>query len=164
MQRSVRDLLQECGDPASVALIGLGNSDRADDGIGIGVAEALCDQFPQNVFSENRRTLEGIVFDLVEREEIRIILFLDATHFSGEPGSIQLFNNDDAQSFTSSFTTHKVPITLLMDVIQQKGKESYLIGIQPGTLHMLAPMSNAVQETFTGLTALFESFYAKKGD
>ncbi|MCU0853045.1 MAG: hypothetical protein MUC90_07345, partial [Thermoplasmata archaeon] len=58
-------------------MLGLGNTDRADDGAGILVAEALKKRFPLFSFSEHDG-VEGTVLDISERSEDATIIFVDA--------------------------------------------------------------------------------------
>ena len=131
----------------SLALVGMGNRDRADDGFGLDLARRLKDRWPGLVFSEEDRSVEGIVFDLITREDIEVVLFIDAAHFGGEPGDLKLFDILDAEKFVPSFSTHKVPISLLMGLVHQKGKTPYLLGIQPKDTALFAPMSNVITST-----------------
>ncbi|MEJ2627528.1 MAG: hypothetical protein P8078_03080, partial [bacterium] len=67
---------------ASPALVGLGNTDRADDGFGLKLAERLKPGFPTRFFSESDKAVEGIVYDFLE-SHFDLIIFADAVHFKG---------------------------------------------------------------------------------
>ena len=129
----------------SIVIIGLGNPDRADDGIGIALAEKLRERFPGRSFSEQDRSVESIVIDCIENNRVGVILFIDATDFGGEPGEIRLFTLKETERFVPSFSTHKVPITLLMGLVNQKNKKSFLLGIQPQSIGFLGKMSPIIE-------------------
>ena len=130
----------------SLAVVGLGNRDRADDGFGLQIVSLLKGRFPHRVYSEEERSIEGVVLNLAEREEIQSILFLDAASFSGEPGEIRLFSEEEVRHFVPALTTHKVPMTILVDWIIRAGKMPLLLGIQPECLSFMARMSSKVEK------------------
>ena len=135
----------------STIIIGLGNPDRSDDAVGIRFGSRLKSHFPGRVFLETERSSESIVLDLIENETISHVLFVDATDFTGKPGEVRLFNHQDAKHFIPSISTHKVPITLLMDLLIHHHKEPYLLGIQPGNLALFGQMSDENQKTMKEL-------------
>jgi hydrogenase 3 maturation protease len=134
-----------------IAVVGLGNEDRADDGFGLHLARRLKDQWPGPVFSEEKRSAEGIVFDIHEREDIDVILFVDAMDFGGKPGDVKLFDVEDAKRFVPTFSTHKVPITLLMGTLVQYGKKPFVMGFQPARLDLFQSMSSVAQTALDGV-------------
>jgi hydrogenase maturation protease len=143
--------LQSISKSESIAVIGLGNPDRADDGLGIILSEKLQRKYPERVFSERQRSVEGIVINLLERKEIDTFIFVDATDFGGEPGETKLFTAIDMERFMPAFSTHKVPISMLMDLIVQQGKKPILLGVQPGSVELLGEMSPGVLKTMKDL-------------
>ena len=145
--------------PGAVILVGMGNRDRADDGVGLELAEKLKDRYPNRVFSEQEKSVEGIVFEQVDRKDVETILFIDATDFGGSPGDVQCFKAEDAQRFVPAISTHKVPMTLLMEVIEQHGKRPLLLGIQPESLDFLGPMSPSIVTTLHRLEEAFLRFF-----
>jgi hydrogenase maturation protease len=147
----MKKLLQSISKSESIVVIGLGNPDRADDGLGIMLSEKLQREYPERVFSERQRSVEGIVIELLENKAIDTFIFVDATDFGGDPGEIRLFSAEDSERFMPAFSTHKVPISLLMDLIVQHGKKSVLLGVQPGSVELLGEMSQDVIQTMKAL-------------
>ncbi len=148
--------------PDSVVLVGLGNLDRADDGCGIILAENVKARFPERAFSEKERAVESIVLDLLEKEEVNAILFLDAADFGGSPGDIRLFGPEDAESFQPAFSSHKVPMTLLMQIITQQGKYPFLLAIQPETLEFLGRISPVISRRIVSLSELLQRWFEER--
>ena len=146
--------LCKAADPKSWILIGLGNQDRADDGFGIVLAEALIADFPDRVFSEDRRSAEGVVLDVCDNPFIRAVLFLDAADFGGRPGDVRLFSSENLSDFVPALSTHKVPISILFGLLSTRGKHPFLLGVQPGSLDFLGLMSDPVQKTVETLTGM----------
>jgi hydrogenase maturation protease len=139
----------------SLAVIGLGNPDRADDGFGIILTAQLKDCFPDRVFSEQERSIEGIVFDLLDRDGIAIILFVDVCDFGGEPGEMALFDFKSVERIIPAISTHKVPISFLMGIIRQRKKIPFLLGVQPLSLEFMGEMSNPLKNNLRILGDFF---------
>ena len=160
MSTPFNNLLGKLKFSGSIVIIGLGNPDRADDGIGIALASRLKAISPERVHSEEERSVEGIVLNLLDHEEVGAILFIDAADFGGKPGEFKLFSSEEIDKFVPAITTHKVPISLLMGLIQQKNIEPYLLGVQPESLEFLGEMSKSVRKTVSilekALTQLLE--------
>ena len=121
-------------DPASLAVIGLGNPDRADDGIGLAVADALAVDFPHRVFSESQRPADGLVMAMIGRPDIAHVLFIDAADFKGEPGGVRLFDPDEIHAFRGALSTHQTPMTVLIQLLEAHGKRPWILGVQPASL------------------------------
>jgi hydrogenase maturation protease len=130
----------------TLVIVGIGNSERGDDGCGLQIAFQLKARSQKRAFLETEKSVESFVQDFIEDESIETILFIDATDFGGKPGvEFQLFTAAGAKRFVSGVSTHKVPITLLIGLIRQRGKTFYLLGFQPGNLEFLGKMSPAVK-------------------
>lgn len=138
----------------SVIIIGLGNPDRADDGCGIELANRLKARFPERAFSETGRNVESIVLDFLEDPSVSAFLFVDAADFGGDPGDVKLFGPEKAGSFSPSFSTHKVPLSLLAGLILQHGKKPFLLALQPSSLKFMGPVSSMIEER-TGELEIF---------
>jgi len=131
---------------ASTAVIGLGNPDRSDDGIGVEMARQLKRRRPEHVFFEPEHNPEDVVLELLETERIRNVLFIDAVDFGDKPGAMKLSGAADAKRLLPAISTHQVPITLLMELLQAKGKQSRLFGIQPGSAALFSEMTDSVKQ------------------
>ena len=157
--KKVLSILQTMA-PESVALIGLGNEDRADDGFGIMLASRIKDRFPDHVYSEKDRSVEGLVFDLLERPDIRNILFVDLADFGGSPGELSLFDGESAEQFIPVFSTHKVPIVFLIQMVIQQNKTPYILGVQPLSVTFIGTMSEPVALRLNELEEFFIGYWS----
>lgn len=137
-------------------VIGLGNSDRADDGLGLILSEKMKARFPKRIFSETESPPENIVLDYLNDEKVKGFLFIDAMDFGSKPGTIRLFTQDDASSFVPPLSTHKVPITLIMSVIVQHDKVPLLLGVQPESLELMGELTEPVKKTLIRLESVLE--------
>lgn len=144
-----------------MVVIGLGNSDRADDGVGLVLVSKLQACFPDRIFLETEHTLETLVLELLEREDVRMVLFIDAAHFGGKPGDIRFFHAEDIERFIPMLSTHKVPISLLMHLIRDRGKNPVLLGIEPKSVALFGSMSPEIQSTMNRLEMVIKGCLLK---
>lgn len=113
-----------------VLVIGIGNRDRGDDGIGSLIAERLIKEGFENVL-DCERTPENYISKIIEKRPEKII-FIDACDFGGEIGEIRIFKKEEWQNFKNfSLSTHTLPIPLLISLIEKlTNSEIFLLGIQ----------------------------------
>ena len=141
----------------SIVVIGLGNIDRADDGVGLVLASKLRVSFPERVYLETEHGLETLVSGLIDREDVQTILFVDASRFGGNPGEIKFFYAEDIKRFVPVLSTHKVPISLLMGLICDRGKNPVLLGVEPKSVELFGSMSSEVENTIEQLEKIIKS-------
>lgn len=146
---SILNALIGCLCNKSTALIGLGNPDRADDAVGILLAAKCRTIFPDRVFLETETSVEGVVLRILDDPSIGLVWFVDAAAFGGSAGEIRKFEVRDADQFVPAISTHKVPMTLLMNLLAQHGKTAFLLGIQPGVLDFMGKMSDSVNKVIS---------------
>jgi len=159
MNKQIIEFLESNTNPGSVVLIGLGNPDRADDGFGIDLVGRLKSCCPDRIFSEQEKSVEGIVLELLEREEIDTIVFVDATDFGGNPGELEIFTAEDVDRFVPALSTHKVNISILIELIEQHGRKSFLIGVQPKSVAFMEEMSPHVKKVIDWLEVSLHKFF-----
>jgi hydrogenase maturation protease len=157
-EEALLNRLSQLVEPESLSIIGLGNSDRADDGAGIQIVTKLKARFFERVFLETEQGVEGLVFDCLENQSIKSVLFIDAVNFQGRAGEIRLFTIHDAGQFVPAISTHKVPLTMLMELIEKHHKNPFLIGIQPKSIELFGKMSSEVAKAVQALDKLLIDF------
>ena len=155
---SILKFFIDCLRRNSAAVIGLGNPDRADDAVGILIAARCKTLFPDRVFMETDVSVEGTVLRILENRSIESVWFLDAVDFGGAAGEIRKFDIEDADQFVPAISTHKVPMTLLMNLLKQHGKEAFLLGVQPCTIDFLGEMSGGIKKVVSGVEEYLSEF------
>jgi hydrogenase maturation protease len=143
--------------PFEIALIGMGNRDRGDDGAGIHIAEAFKNKSPY-IFSEAERSVESFVMELKDIRHIKTVLFIDAVHFNGKPGEARLFNSSDVQRIMPAVSTHQISLSPLVELLVQCKKEVFLLGIQPETTALMLKMSHSVEMTIRQIERQLSEF------
>lgn len=139
-----------------VAIVGVGNRLRGDDGVGSVIAEQLQllgvrdeERGTENV-APNATVIDaetvpenylGLLLDL----KPDVVLFVDAVDFGGRAGEWVLLPLSVLGDKVPS--THTVSLKLLGQILETNGVESWLLAIQPGQIGFGAPMSEAVIST-----------------
>jgi hydrogenase maturation protease len=137
-------------------VIGLGNPDRADDGAGIQIVSNWKARLDRRAFLETEVSAETVVLDGIENPEAGVFLFVDAADFGGTPGEPRLFGIADQGRFRSAYSTHQVPMDLLMGLIESRRKEALLLGVQPGSVEPFGGMTWDMSEMVRRLSELTE--------
>lgn len=135
-------------------VIGLGNPDRADDGAGIEIVSLWKARLNKRAFLDTETSVETAVFDGLENPDVDAFLFVDAADFGGRPGEVHLFDSEDTECFRPALSTHKVQLDLLMQVIATKGKQAFLLGIQPGSVELFGGMTEEIAEAVKTLKSV----------
>jgi len=126
---SLLKIIEDLRDKESIAIIGLGNTLRRDDGIGVYVASKLRSSL------RNVRGVEVIVaedrVDYAARELMKLkpnlIIVIDAMEFHGSPGEIRIAKLEDVEEPYAY--THRIPIKTVFKLMGIKAP-TYVLGIQ----------------------------------
>ncbi len=156
LEEQLRILFDKPEDRLGLVIIGMGSRDRADDAAGLLIADSLKEKWPQICFSEDERPAESHLFKLSRTRSIEVLILIDAVHFGGMPGSIRLFHKEAFSSVQPAVSTHRVPLSLMMQMVQPTGADIVLLGIQPATTEFMASVSAAVRHAAGILTDLLD--------
>ncbi len=122
-------------------VLGVGNSQRGDDGAGCYVISRLktknkldCGNAPEN-FTGRIRSFSADV-----------ILIVDAVDFGGGEGGTILTEASNARGVALS--THSLPLSLFCTLFPESAV--YLLGIQPSDFTRLSPKTRAAAERIAG--------------
>ncbi len=157
-EEDLRKAVKELAGKDAIYALGLGNTDRADDGAGIIVAEALKRLFPSFAFSEHDG-VEGIVLEISQKKEDLIVFFIDAANLHLKPGSIRMILKDDIRS--SEVTTHRVMVSLMASILERAGKRSAVIGIQPERIEFRGNVSGSVHRACESVSSVLKGIMTK---
>ncbi len=133
-----------------VAICGIGNRIRGDDGVGPEVIRALRPDIGerkagQDVFLVDcEYSPESLLGDLQKYSPDKVIL-VDAVDMGEKPGSIGIVDMHSIKKQTMS--THKLPLNMFIDYLQGRMKFKLLfIGVQPKQTGFNQEMSREVRE------------------
>ena len=88
-------------------------------------------------------------------EDARLVL-VDAADMALPVGSIRLLDKRDVAR-KSMFTTHSLPLSILIEEIEQSCDDIVFVGIQPGDTEFYNPMS---PEVFDAVDAVYDAVAA----
>ncbi len=135
------------------AFVGIGNTDLGDDGLGIKLAETLRGAGIGNVLvadttPENHAAALG-------REHYDTVIFLDAVHSGGEPGSVILMEASAISSAFPQVSTHKLSLgTLARIVASGNTTKVWFLGVCPASVEAGKDLSGVVRQTVGILAGL----------
>lgn len=131
-----------------IAVLGVGNDLRTDDGLGLVIVNGLKHIQGPNLLVENVGSVpEAFASNLAEFGAERVIM-VDAADMLKPPGHIELVTKERIGSVTIS--THRMPPSLLMQYLEDRtGAHTILLGVQPRSIEFgegLTPEIQAVTE------------------
>lgn len=133
--------------PTSVLIIGIGNADRGDDGVGLAVADALSHKSPKPV---NVHQLTGNCLSLLSlwHQADRVII-IDAVQSGDKPGTIYRIDAHHQPLPASLFgsSSHSFGVTQAIELaraLQQLPPRLIIYGIAGDTFELGVPLSPQV--------------------
>ena len=155
-----RSLLRPDSAPR-VAVVGVGQTLRGDDGAGVQVARHLarrCDDATLLVV-EAEHAPENCL-GLISRFQPDVVLFVDAARGRGAPGDIVWLEAEEADGAGGS--THTLPLAMLGEyLIATTGAAVYVLGISPGEMAfgtgLSDPVARAVSEVIETLAGYWRT-------
>jgi len=141
-EENLRRRIEDLAGDGRIYVLGLGNTDRGDDGAGILVALELKKLFPSFSYSEHDG-VEGTVLDLSEKKEDSTVFFVDAADLGMDPGSVMIVPKREIRE--TEITTHRVAVALMASLLEKAGKRSAVICIQPKTIEFRAPVTRPIK-------------------
>ena len=118
----------------NTVVIGIGNTLLMDDGVGVHAVDAIKLFINPN---ETVKFIDGgtLSFTLIDYfNSFENVIIIDATNLHLNPGSYQIFVNDEVNRFLSTYSPGSVHDVNLLDVL----KMAHLIGCFPKKLALVA--------------------------
>jgi hydrogenase 3 maturation protease len=150
LRTTLKKTLSEAG---PIAVLGIGSDLRADDVAGVIVARVLRRAWgrsrsmyaafeggtaPENLTGEISRFVRGH-----EGTGRGHVVLVDTADMNLKPGQVCLLHRDDLAGV--SFSTHQLPLSVLVDYIQESSAvDVTIVAIQPKTVLFGGPLSSAV--------------------
>lgn len=135
----------------------IGNTLRGDDGMGPVLVDVLYEKLTNSdINSDNLYLLNAATAPENHTVEIREInpshiIIVDAVEFGQKPGSFMIVDKEQIDTF--NFSTHTMPISFLMNYIEESiGSKILTLGIQPKDMTMVNIISEEVKESIEELS------------
>jgi hydrogenase 3 maturation protease len=148
-----------------IAVLGVGSELRGDDWAGMAAALEI-EKGVANLKGPELKVFFGETAPENLTGEIKKfnpthLLILDCGDFGGAPGDIKLILPEQ-ESFNAAFTTHKLPMKVLVDYLRRSiDLKALVVLIQPRTIEFGKPVSKEVQSAADRISKAF--FDALKG-
>ena len=127
-----------------IAILGIGNDLRSDDGLGPYIIENLDIDDPKVMIENVGSVPEGFARNLSEFGAERIIM-VDAADMMKPAGHVEIVTKDRIGGINIS--THSMPLSFLMMYLEQEtGGKTILIGIQPKSIQFGEGLTPEIQE------------------
>lgn len=133
-----------------VAIVGLGNIIRGDDGLGPKLIEMLKDRKVDAFLFDCGTVPENYIFPILSTS-CDTVMLVDAADLGAPAGSVVVFGLDEIANV--SFSTHNPSPRLFTDLLKT-GKENiniFVVSVQPKSMELGQPIS---EEVLKGLDLL----------
>jgi hydrogenase maturation protease len=122
---------------APIAIIGLGNYLRGDEGVGIHAVEKLRGMpWPDTVEIIDGGTPGAALIHLIE--DRRLVILIDCADFGGKPGEIEVFDPDRLRrEEREEISLHAADLLTSLELARRVGRypqKAIIIGIQPKSI------------------------------
>jgi len=107
----------------------IGNIEGGDDAVGPYVFDILKNNEDENLYVVNCGTVPENYTSIVKRESPKNLLIIDAVDMNLNHGDIKIVPKEKIGEMTIS--THGIPLSVLINYLEQYIKNIILIGIQP---------------------------------
>ena len=127
-----------------IAILGIGNDLRSDDGLGLYIIDKLNIDDSRILIENVGSVPEGFARNLAEFGAERVIM-VDAADMMKPPGHVEFVTKDRIGGITIS--THSLPLSFLMMYLEQEtGGKTVLIGIQPKSIQFGEGLTPEIQQ------------------
>lgn len=124
-------------------IVTVGNSLRADDGVGPYIGSKI-ESRPDLIVFNAEYNPENIIASIVELDPVQII-FLDAANFAKKPGAIEVVDLESIPEVTIS--THAIPLSVVAKILAKDTKATInFIGIQVKNVQLGDKLSPEVKD------------------
>jgi hydrogenase 3 maturation protease len=137
-----------------LAILGIGNELRTDDGLGPFIVDNISLRHPCLLIENVGSVPEAFARPLTEFGAERIIL-VDAADMQKPPGHLELITKDRITGIALS--THSMPLSfLMMHLEQETGGHTILLGVQPQNIQFGEGMTPEIQDVAEKLIRTLE--------
>jgi hydrogenase 3 maturation protease len=127
-----------------IAILGIGNELRKDDGLGLFIVDNISIENPSLLIENVGSVPEAFTRSLAKFGAERIIM-VDAADMQKPPGHIELVTKDRIAGIALS--THSMPLSFLMMYLEQEtGGRTILLGVQPQNIQFGEGMTPKIQD------------------
>jgi len=139
-----------------VLIIGIGNRERGDDGIGPVLIDKLSSAGFTNILDVG--TVPENYTKLIIQYCPDTIILVDAISFGSKPGNWKIFNPEECNGY--GFSTHNASLNIFTFYIRQHiPVKVFLLGIQPAATEFRTGLSPELKQSVNQLVDKLKVFY-----
>ena len=128
---------------SNTIILGIGNTLKADDGVGPFVCQQLLDKISVEVI--DAFTVPENYIGVIAKKSPDNLIVIDAIDFNAQPGTIKIFKPDELSAI--SLSTHSISPRLFVDMICRDADiKVYFLGIQPTDTSLGKSLSEPVKK------------------
>lgn len=144
-----------------IAIVGIGNTMRCDDGVGALLAQRLKGKVPYLVYDAGPNP-ENYLGKIIKDAPDNVVL-IDAVDFGGSPGEFREMEGQEV--FTANlFSTHNASLSLTMNYLKNNLKaDIIMLMVQPKSIELGDTLSQELQQALDTLTDWFCNAAKEKG-
>lgn len=147
-----------------IAILGIGNEIKGDDGLGSYIARKLSKLFQdnENIVVYDGGTVPENYTGSIRKVNPTHIILVDAVEMKKEPGYIRVVQKEEIANYNIS--THAMPISFLIKFMETTiGGKIILIGVQPKSMELDEGISKEVETSINAVVnALFKLINSSK--
>jgi hydrogenase 3 maturation protease len=157
LQSSLKEFFK---DATAIAILGIGSEMRADDAVGMLIAENLQIYTDKASAKVKYKVIYGGTAPENYTGEIRRfkpshLLMIDAAEMGKEPGYTEFLLKDRIGNH--SFSTHKMPINVMIDYLAHDMDCKFaIIGVQPKYIEFGKPPTEVIKKASVDIARLIE--------
>lgn len=110
----------------------IGNREGGDDAIGPYIADQLKKQKLDDFIVLDCETVPENYTSFVKKYKPKNLIIIDAVEMDLNPGEIRIVQKEKIG--TMHISTHGIPISILMDYLEEHAEKIFFIGIQPESM------------------------------
>jgi hydrogenase 3 maturation protease len=137
-----------------VVIVGIGNTLRADDGLGPALIARLKGKIKAGCIDAGSAP-ENYTGKII-RERPDTILIVDALDLGKDPGEFAILKKNEIVK--SGLSTHDISPHMLIEYLEKETQAAiYMLGVQPGDLSLGRPLSESVKLAIDKITSLIKA-------
>ncbi len=139
--RTLEELVEEMRKAGRFVIVGVGNTLRGDDGVGVFIARRLAKRGLRDRVIVAGPSPELFAREIASRKP-ELVVFLDAVDAGLPPGSVVVAPLPGGEARVPPLSTHALPLSLLVEAL---GVRAYLLGVQVENTEFGSRMSPRVR-------------------
>ncbi len=145
-------------DASKIVVLGIGNTLRKDDGVGVMIVEAMAGQVPDRVQLIQAGTVPESFMGKIRQANPSHVLLIDAGEFGGVPSEARLVDGHKIDGLAIS--THSIPLGVMMEFLERTTEARVaLLVIQPGLVEFGEEMSPELVEATSQISQMLVGLF-----